>query len=349
MLLNSFKLLKDRQKKFGWQNRQKAQMEKISVIIPVYNSAKYLSACVESVRTQTYTNLEIVLVDDKSTDNSLAICKELATKDKRIVILAHEKNMGVSAARNTGIDMCTGDFIAFCDADDMLEKNMLDTLKKASEVNRADVAVCDISFLYEGDIRKKNKYANGETEIVSGKEFDLCYFMYPDMLVENISAWNKLYNKKVFDNVRFPVDRINEDESTTFKLVNSSDRVVYVHEALYIYRKATKEVLGSDFTNKRFQIFDAYIERMKFYQENAEYDMLWYTIKRYMYRLYDYKMKAKIAGCYERKLVSQYVKPIREYYKRNNDFLPIKSRDRKQVALFMTSFDIYCVLKNLQP
>lgn len=349
MLLNSFKILKDRQKKFGWQNRHKAQMEKISVIIPVYNSSKCLAACVDSIKNQTYTNLEIILVDDKSTDNSLNICKELAAKDKRIVILAHEKNMGVSAARNTGIDMCSGDFITFCDADDMYEKTMLDTLKKASEVNRCDVAVCDITYLYEGDIRKKNKYSNGETEIISGKEFDLCYFLYPDMIVENVSAWNKLYSRRLFDGVRFPINRINEDESTIFKLVNSSERVVYVHEALYIYRKGVKDTLGSDFTNKKFQIFDAYIERMEFYQTNAEYDMLWYTIKRYMYRLYDYKCKAKISGCYDRKIVSQYVKPIRMYYKKNNDCLPIKSRDRKQVALFMTSFDIYCVLKNLQP
>ena len=317
MLLNSFKILKDRQKKFGWQTRRRSQKEKISVIVPVYNESQYIFDCIESIRTQTYTNIEIIVVDDASTDASLRLCEEISKKDNRIAVLAHEKQLGVAAARNTGLSAATGEFVIFVDGDDLIDKNMLEILKKASEINKADIAVCDFSYVYDSDIRRKSKYANGDTEVISGKEFDMCYFLYADMNTENISACNKLFSKHLFEGITFPEGSECSEESTIFKITNKSERIAYVHQSLYISRMTTKDIGEKAFSNSKYDILSAYMERLKFYQEEKQYDMMLYTFKRCMYRLYIYRNQAKEAGCYDKKNSSKYIKLMKEYYKKN--------------------------------
>lgn len=348
MLLNSFKILKDRQRKFGWHNRRKAQQEKISIIIPVYNESKNIAECIESIKKQTYTNIEIIIVDDGSTDDSLKICEEIAKKDTRIALLSNEKNMGVANARNVGLEASTGEFIMFVDGDDLLDRSMLELMKRTCDINRADIGVCDVSYLYDGDIRKKSKYANGETEIITGKEFDMCYFLYPDMQKENISVWNKLYRAELFADVRFPEKHTYSHESTVFKLTNSSERIAYIHEPLYISRVSTKDVENKQFTNEKYGIFDSYMDRLAFYEQQEEYDMMWYTLKRCMYRFYEYKNAAKAANCYEKKYLTKYSKDMKTFYKRNKGNFNITSRDKKQIALFFFSFPVYCKIKDLQ-
>lgn len=348
MLLNSFKILKERQKRFGWNNRRKSQQEKISVIVPVYNESKNISDCIESIRKQTYTNFEIIIVDDCSTDRSLAICEEISKKDARIALLAHDKNMGIANTRNTGLEAATGEYIMFVDGDDTLEKGTLEIMKRSCDVNKADVCICDIAYLYDGNIRKKSKYANGESEIVTGKEFDMCYFLYPDTIKENISVWNKLYSASLFKEIRFPDVKNYSDEYTVFKLTNSSETVTYIHEALYNYRVSTKKGEDKTFTNDKYSIFDAYMCRLKFYEEKAQYDMMWYTFKRCMYWLYEYKNMAKAAGCYDKKYTKKYTKDIKNFYSANKSKFEITSRDRKQIALFIASFTLYCKIKDLQ-
>lgn len=348
MLLNSFKILKDRQKRFGWQNRLKTQMEKISIIVPIYNESKYLDECIESLRNQSYANIEIILVDDCSTDDSLEKCKNYALKDSRIIVLTHEKNMGSCAAKNSGLDIAVGEYITFINSDDIIDKTMIEQLKRACEVNKADIAVCDLMYLYPGNNIKKSKYANGDVEVISGKDFDLCYFLYPEMSLENIAVWNKLFRRKLFEEIRFPENKAKESEFITFKLINRSERVAYVHEALYTARQDDKLVIGSDFDNREYDVFDAYNERIKFYEENAMYDMLLYTLKRYMYWLCEYKSKAKIAKCYDSKMVTQYIKIVRETYKKNKLYLPLEARDKKQFMLFGFSFGLYYKIREMQ-
>lgn len=348
MLLNSFKILKDRQRRFAWQNRRKSQQEKISVIVTVYNEKKYIAECIESIRKQTYTNLEIIIVDNGSTDGTLSVCEEISKKDARIALFAHEKNSSIADARNTGLEAASGEYIMFVNGDDMLEKNTLDIMKRSCDVNKAEVCVCDIAYLYEGDVRRKSKYANGETEVITGKEFDMCYFLYPDMVVENISVWNKLFSSMLFKDLRFTDNKEYCDESTVFKVTNSAAKVTYIHEALYTSRVKLKGASAGEFTNEKYSIFDAFMERLKFYDEKEEYDMMWYTLKKCMYWLYDFQNKAKIHSCYDKKYTVKYSKQMNEYYKKNRNKFEITSRDRKQIALFMMSFTIYCKIKDLQ-
>lgn len=347
MLLNSFKILKDRQKKFGWQNRRKSQQEKISIVISLYNEEKYVVDCIESIKRQSYTNIEIIIVDDASTDGSLSICEEIAKRDIRIALLAHNEHRGVAATRNTGIEAATGDFIMFMNADDMLEKMAIEEMKRACEVNRACISVCDMSFWYTGDIKKNSKYANGELEVISGHDFDMCYFMYPDTIVENISVWNKLFKAELFENIRFPVDSDYPDEATVFKLTNQSEKIAYVHQPLYISRTAAG--YGTEpFTNDKYKIFDCYVDRMAFYQERAQFDMLWFTFKRCMYWLYKYKNMSKEAGCYDKNIGVKYIKAVKTYYKDNKSYFNLNAREKNQINLFMFSFGLYCKIKDLQ-
>ena len=143
MLLNSFKIIKDRQKKFGVQTRRRAQQEKITVIVRATDDSRYLPACIESIKAQTYANLEIIVIFDGAKESKIKNFQEIARRDNRIAILAQEKEMGVPYTRNTGIAASTGDYIAFIEASDTIEKNMFETLKRACEINRADIAVCD--------------------------------------------------------------------------------------------------------------------------------------------------------------------------------------------------------------
>lgn len=344
MLLNSFKIIKDRQKKFGLQSRLRAQQEKISVIVRATDEDKYLQQCIDSIKSQIYANLEIIVIFDGARESTIKNFQEVAKRDNRIAILAQEKSMGVAYTRNTGLSAATGDFIAFIEADDIIEKGMLENLKRACDINRAELAVCDYAFLHSDDIRRKSKYANGETEIISGKEFDMCYFLFPDTIEENISVNNKLFRKRLFDDIKFPDGSEHSEEATTFKLVNTSERVVYVHEALYIKRiKDNQNSKEIDF--KQIALFDAYIERLKFYEKNAIFDMLWYTMKKIMNRLHSYRNEAKEYGYYDKKVAQKYSKLLKEYYKRNKDNLTLSARDKKQVSLFCISFELYCFVK----
>lgn len=348
MLLNSFKILKDRQKRFGWQTRRRSQKEKISVIVTVYNQSQYIHQCVESIRMQTYTNIEIIIIDDASTDASLKLCEDISKKDNRIAIYEHEKHMGIAAARNTGISASTGEFLVFVNGDDMIDKNMLEVLKKAGEINRADIAVCDFSYIYDSDIRRKSKYANGDTESISGKEFDMCYFLYADMNVENISCLNKLFTKSLFENISFTENSDYSEEYTIFKLINRSERIAYVHQALYISRMTTKDIGETAFSNEKYEILSAYMERLKFYEEEKEFDMMFYTFKRCMYRLYVYRNKAKAAECYDKKNTNKYIKIMKGYYKKNKNSMDIKARDKHLFRLFFVAFPLYCRIKDWQ-
>ena len=124
------------------------EKDKISVIIPVYNTELYLRRCLESVINQTYTNLQIIIIDDGSTDNSLKICTEYAQNDNRLIVYS-QNNSGVSAARNKGLDMATGDYIAFVDSDDFIENDMFAKLLNTMVNNEADIIVCGIKFYSE--------------------------------------------------------------------------------------------------------------------------------------------------------------------------------------------------------
>ena len=227
------------------------EKEKISVIIPVYNVEKYLKRCLDSVINQTYKNLEIILVDDGSTDNSGKICDEYAKNDKRIIVI-HKENGGVSVARNIGLDICTGDYVNFIDSDDWIDlkffKKLYDNLLKS----HADISCCDYI--------RTEKYKNLKKEFLNYMDYYGENILEVYLEKELTSPCNKLYKKELWQNIKFPANKTNEDICTIFKIFLKSKIVIYTEEKLYYYYKHSDSTIKSKFSNKNLDLLDAWQE-----------------------------------------------------------------------------------------
>ena len=204
--------------------------EKISIIIPVYNVENYLKRCLESIVNQTYKNLEIILVDDGSTDNSGKICDEYKEKDKRIIVI-HKENGGLSDARNAGIDIATGNYIGFIDSDDFADVRMYEILLNNLKSTNSDISICNLyKFSNEKEIYKTE-------EIEKLTVYDRKNFfenMYNDLLV-SVLAWNKLYKKEIFSDIRYPKGKIIEDAAILHYIIGKCDKIVITNLELIYY------------------------------------------------------------------------------------------------------------------
>ncbi len=241
--------------------------DKISVIVPIYKVEKYLRKCVESVINQSYSNLEIILVDDGSPDKCPVICDEYSKKDNRIIVI-HKPNGGLSDARNYGIEKATGKYISFIDSDDYVSYDYIEYLYNNIKRENADISIVlpQTFFKEETNIKVKNKpekirVFNSKTALITmlyQKEFDT-------------SAWGKLYKKDLFDNIKFPVGKLYEDISTIYKTFLKSDTIVYSNQKKYFYLKRKDSIMGQNFKEKDmdyiFQAEDMYNDVKKINDE----------------------------------------------------------------------------------
>lgn len=220
----------------------------VSVVIPIHDVAVYLNRCVESVYNQTIQNWELILVDDGSTDGSERICDQWAQRDPRIKAV-HTEYIGVSNARNVGIELSTGDYIMFVDSDDYVEPDMMEKLLSAILESRADVSVC--SFVYEFETEEIHnqlkrleltQYQFSEKMLMSGKDF--VYMMKADLYTACAVVWNKLYRKEFIGNRRFPVGRYHEDEMWIFPLMYSAKAVTCISYVGYHYVRRGGSIMG---------------------------------------------------------------------------------------------------------
>ncbi|MBQ9245016.1 glycosyltransferase [bacterium] len=215
-------------------------MPTISVIVPVYNVEKYLSKCLNSIIAQTFSDIEIICVNDGSTDNSRKILEQYKNRDSRIKIV-DKKNGGLSSARNAGMAIATGEFYSFIDSDDWVEPTMLEKLYKNITALNTDISICGVNLVYETKDKQidDEKYFNLE---YFDKSFDGKVFSYKDvkpfLMNVGVMAWNKLYRRKLIDecNARFPEGLIFEDGPFFFSIFFKTKRVSLVRELLYFYR-----------------------------------------------------------------------------------------------------------------
>jgi len=201
----------------------------ISVIVPVYNVKPYLPKCLDSICGQTYTNLEIIVVDDGSTDGSGIICDEYAAKDSRIKVI-HQENGGLSVARNKGLDVATGEYIAFVDSDDWIDREMYKELYENLVKQGVDISMC--SYIQHYPNRSRAKCNSGKTHVWTGRE------AIRELIAGKRVAtmvWDKLYNKSLFDEIRFPDGKIFEDAAIIYKLFAKSGKVSQVEKPYYHY------------------------------------------------------------------------------------------------------------------
>lgn len=232
----------------------------ISVIIPIYKVEEYLDKCISSVVNQTYKNLEIILVDDGSPDNCPTMCDDWAKKDERIRVI-HKSNGGLSDARNVGLEIASGDYIAFVDSDDYIKPDMIEKLYAAIRREDADIAACGI-LSCEGE--KETAWGCHSVVGVSEQIFAMLY----DDTAYPVSALNKLYRRSCWKEMRFPAGKTCEDAFTTYQLVHNAERIVMIPDALYCYRIRPGSIMTSSFSLKKMDEEEAWRCNYQFIEQN---------------------------------------------------------------------------------
>ena len=232
-------------------------MELISVIVPVYNVESYVAECIESIQNQTYMNLEIILVNDGSTDASGDICDKYAAYDERIQVI-HKENAGVSAARNTGIEAANGDYIGFVDSDDYIAPTMYEDMLKLMAEHDLDIIECT-AFRNNGDTNIEG-CNNGSLEIFNRDEA-LKMAMYDCF----VAVWSQLYKRRVISDVRFPIGRKFEDSAVSYLFIANTKRVGHINRCLYYYRLNPNSTTQTSFDPKsRWDFVLGYEERLQY-------------------------------------------------------------------------------------
>ncbi|MGN0403521.1 MAG: glycosyltransferase [Acetatifactor sp.] len=235
---------------------------KISVIVPVYNVEKYLDECVASICGQTYSDLEIFLVDDGSTDGSGAVCDKWKEADARIVVI-HQENGGISAARNAGLKMAKGEYLAFVDSDDKLAPDMYEKLMADMVKNDSDIAVCAYQVIEE-DGRERPARVEDMAAGVYTPEQIVCG-LYGNLRIRTamVLANNKLYRKEIFEGVEYPVGKVHEDEYLIHELLLKVQRISVIRDRLYFYRIRSGSIMRSETIVKKSFLFYALKRRLE--------------------------------------------------------------------------------------
>ena len=236
----------------------------ISVVVPIYNVEQYLERCIDSILHQTYEHLEIILVDDGSPDNSGAICDSYLSLDQRIKVI-HKRNGGLSDARNAGLEMASGEFIAFIDSDDTIMPEMIEKLYERIDTDRSDMAFCGYRQVSQnGDILSEVFLPDN---VLTG--FEALKVSYENEGVLYTIACNKLYKKHLFQDIRYPVGKYHEDEFTTYLIIDHCDIISIVKEALYIYYQRDDSIMQEAYSVRHLDGIEASYERYFYFKEKG--------------------------------------------------------------------------------
>ena len=233
----------------------------ISVIVPIYKVEDYLDACIRSIVAQTYPHLEIILVDDGSPDRCGEMCDAWAEKDSRVKV-THKPNGGLSDARNVGLQIAAGDYIAFVDSDDWIEPQMYEKMLAAMKAEQAEICACRIRSCYPD-----RSLEWGCPEYRATEPEQTLAMLYNDTAYP-VSALNKLYRRELWETLRFPVGKICEDAFTTYLLVHKAKRIVQLPEAFYNYRIRPESIMTSRFSIKRMDEEEVWRVNYEFMKEH---------------------------------------------------------------------------------
>lgn len=261
----------------------------VSVIVPVYNVSAYLDRCIISIVNQTYKNIEIILIDDGSTDDSLSIIRKWEENDGRIKSFT-KKNGGLSDARNFGIRKAKGDYYIFVDSDDVLNIHIIEHLLNICEINNTAMAICGYrKFFNETEISIID-VDNNEDNTVHIYDFRRFFHTYASGdTIKMITAWAKIYRKDLFVDIQYPVGRMREDEFTTYKLVDLSKTVAVSNAKYYYYFQREGSIMSGNNVKKCADYVIALYERDKFICEKYKDLAEEYGTFTLMHMYYSYK------------------------------------------------------------
>jgi len=252
-------------------------MAKISVIVPVYNVEVYLDKCVKSIVNQSYRDLEIILVDDGSLDRSSELCDMWAQKDRRIRVI-HQKNKGLSGARNAGLHIAKGDYLGFVDSDDYIALTMFEQMISAIQESNAELCICGVQWVNEDQsIYTKVAKSPIKNEIIDREK--AFYKLSDEKDFYYITVWNKLYKKSIFDKIRFPENRIHEDEFLIHHIFNQCSRIVSIKNELYYYVQRSNSITHS-YSVRRLDAAWALYDRYLFFSKEGYKDLSFYVLRK---------------------------------------------------------------------
>ena len=303
----------------------------ISVIIPVYNVEKYLNKCITSVVEQTYKNLEIIIVDDGSTDQSPEICDEWKKRDSRIQVV-HSSNGGAGKARNTALDMATGDYVTFVDSDDYIAPQMYQVLLEQF-YDGIGIVECNYSMVYDDSEKFKE-----ERKIYKIHTYSAMQAMH-----ENINdhifrqpIWNKMYRKDVIKGIYFPTGNKIDDEFWTYQAIGNASKLIYIDQKLYAYRQQEQSVMHLLDAKKRLEALKAKEERHKYIckfmpqLKTESLNNLWFTCIYQGQRVLKDKNKENLKSVYP-----QIKRFIKKYPQTNLKDIQIKN---KKYGLYLQKY-----------
>lgn len=228
----------------------------ISVIVPVYKVEPYLDKCLQSIVDQTYSKLDIILVDDGSPDNCPAMCDAWAKKDTRIKVI-HKANGGLSDARNAGLAVATGGYISFIDSDDWIAPEMLERLAHALERDDSDIAACSVKMVWEDGTQ--SKFLTAKTSCVLDRNQAQEALLRESLLKQPV--WYKLYRREIVEGLRFEVGKCHEDVFWSYQAIGNARRVSVIDYVGYYYLQRSGSIMGEGYSLKRLDAVEAYEKR----------------------------------------------------------------------------------------
>lgn len=307
----------------------------ISVIVPVYNVEKYLEKCVESICNQTYQDLEIILIDDGATDNSGKICDELAKQDERIVVI-HQKNAGQASARNAGLEIFKGDYLAFVDSDDTIEANMFEILLTIMEKPDCDIAICGHRIVRKNEIRNET-FKESQEQVLDIDE------LWEEIFGKlNNAVWNKLYKRELIGDNRFPVDLIHGEDlifNLNYLKKCIGGRVNRI--PCYNYLKRENSVTTALFSEKKLMEISSKDRALEIVKQNKMSQIP--NAQKYCFRARMNVMRAIFRAGVEKKYIS-IVEECREYVQENYTNVKRNLRKKEQIEYYMNTY-WFCVYK----
>lgn len=322
------------------------EIKKVTLVVIVYNVEAFLRQCLDSVINQTYKELQIIIVDDGSTDGSEKICDEYGLLDDRVQVI-HQKNGGISAARNAAIDVALGEYIMFVDSDDFLQLDAIEKLVKIAVETKADIVNCSINMVDEGGEYLSSKYINENdaTTILYERQFwEKC-----KSNITAIVAWSKLYSRNIWENNRYPIGKIHEDEGTLKDILSVCNYIACTKYIGYNYRIRKNSIVRESFTIKNLDKSEFLAERLQYFIDKGYKEYYMYTfgegarILVKAYTVLDYKgdkgIREKIDNQY--KLYKGLTKKLR---KQKNS---ISVKDKLQLRFFEISLKMYKRIRNI--
>ncbi len=311
----------------------------ISVVVPVYNIERYLPKCIESLMAQTYSDWEIMLVDDESTDGSLAICNRYSGKDSRIRVI-RQAHGGASKARNTGIRMAKGEYIAFVDGDDYVAADYLQKLYLALVHEHASLSVCGLQCINEKGEFLPSPYKNDDVPMKISASEAICNLGYN--VVFGV-VWNKLYKRDIFESVQFTEHRTFEDELILHRLYGVCDSIATVPEKLYFYTIRQGSKMREEFGAEKLDMLFAYIDRLDYLIENGfRNETVQYNHDILMLYFKHSYLRGKRSRGYQKKLAGLHRDYVAKIYRKLPQGLHIPF-----LRLFVLAPYVYCVFMTI--